>query len=92
MSRTITDLRESLFDTIDALKDGKMSVENAKAVAELAQTIVNTAKVEVDFISKTHAADSGFISSNKAVGQKKETEASLPSGAIVRSVVHKVVG
>lgn len=46
-------LRDSLFDTMAKLKDGKIDVATAKAAADLGQTIINTAKVEIDFARVT---------------------------------------
>ena len=48
----IQDLRDNLFEVIEKLKDEdeNFSIDKAKAIAELAQVIVNSAKVEVDFI------------------------------------------
>lgn len=60
----IQDLREHLFDTLRALKDknNPMELDRAKAIAEVAQTIVNSAKVEVDFMKVTgEAKGSGFL-------------------------------
>lgn len=52
MKNKIEDLRNHLFETIEALKDTEkpMDVDRAKAIAEAAQVIVNSAKVEVDFM------------------------------------------
>lgn len=46
----IADLRDHLFETIEALKDPDkpMDIERARAISDVAQTIINTAKVEVD--------------------------------------------
>lgn len=51
-SYTINDLRGDLAATIRALRygDEKMSVEKAKAIGDLAQTMINSAKVEVDML------------------------------------------
>lgn len=51
MSRNINDLRDALFETLDALrdKDKPMELDRAKTIADVAQTIINTAKVEVDY-------------------------------------------
>ena len=51
-NKTVSDLRAALFDTLARLqdKDNPMDIERAKAVSEVAQTIINTAKVEIDFI------------------------------------------
>lgn len=58
----ITELRKHLFDTLEALKDGSMEIDRAKAMAQIADTIIDTAKVEVDFIRATGANNNtGFI-------------------------------
>jgi hypothetical protein len=48
-------LRDHLFATLAALRDPEkpMDIDRAKAVSEVAQTIINTAKVEVDFMRQT---------------------------------------
>ena len=50
MSKSIEDLREALFATLQGVKDGSIDVEKARAVNELGKTICDTAKVEVDYI------------------------------------------
>jgi hypothetical protein len=65
--KTIEDLRETLFTVIESVqhKDNPMPIDQAKMVAELAQTIINTAKVEVDYLRATdEIKGSGFISAN----------------------------
>ncbi|MCK5134856.1 MAG: hypothetical protein KAR19_03650 [Bacteroidales bacterium] len=59
MKNKIEDLRNHLFDTIEKLKDGDMELETAKAVTNAAQTIVNSVKVEVDFIKVLGGAGEG---------------------------------
>ena len=56
----IDDLRDHLFETIEALKDPDkpMDIPRAKAVAEVARTIIDSAKVEVEFLKVTGAAKS----------------------------------
>ena len=48
----IGDLRNHLFETLEALKDPDkpMDLERARVISEVAQTIINTAKVEVDLV------------------------------------------
>ena len=48
MNNNITELRTHLFDTLRGLKDGSMKLETAQAINDTAQTIINSAKVEVD--------------------------------------------
>lgn len=61
MSEHIDDLRRRLFKAIDGLTAGTLSVEHAKQVASLSQVIVNSAKVEVDYLRATGGAESRFI-------------------------------
>jgi hypothetical protein len=51
----LSDLRDHLFETIERLKDGDkaMPLEKAKTIADVAQVIINSAKVEVDFLKAT---------------------------------------
>jgi hypothetical protein len=53
MSDDINTLRSELFATIRALRDSAnpMDIARAKAVSDVAQTIINSAKVEVDMIN-----------------------------------------
>lgn len=48
MAKTIDDLRDELFKALEGLGSGKMEVERARAVSQVAQTIINSAKVEVE--------------------------------------------
>jgi hypothetical protein len=64
MKNKIEDLRNHLFATIEALSDEEnpMELNRAKAISDVAQTIINSAKVEVDFLKITGAVEgSGFI-------------------------------
>lgn len=49
-SRTIDDLRQRLFAAIDGVRDGSLALDKARLIGELSQVIVNTAKVEVDYL------------------------------------------
>lgn len=63
MKHTIDDLRDTLFETLQAVKDKKnpMDIDRALAVKEIAQVIVNSAKVEVDHMRISGGSGSGFI-------------------------------
>lgn len=64
MKNKVEDLRDHLFATIEDLRDKEnpMDLDRAKAVAEVAQTIINSAKAENEFLKITGAAQgSGFI-------------------------------
>lgn len=51
----INDLRDHLFETIEMLKEGdkKMPIEKAETIAKVAQVIVNSAKIECDYLKAT---------------------------------------
>lgn len=64
MAKNITNLRDHLFETLEALKDKTkpMEIERARAVADVARVIVESAKVEVALLAATGAVPaSGFI-------------------------------
>lgn len=63
MKNKIEDLRNILFETLDDLRDKEkpMDIKRAKAIAGVAQVIVDSAKAENDFIRLTGSKGSGFI-------------------------------
>lgn len=68
MKNTMIDLRDHLFATIEALRDEEnpMDIDRAKTISEVSKTLIDTAKVEVDFIRATGTSQTtGFIESEK---------------------------
>lgn len=67
MKNKMTDLRDHLFATLEALQDvdRPMDIDRARAVAEVAKVLVDSAKVEVMFINAMDgdAKTTGFIES-----------------------------
>lgn len=59
----ISDLRDHLFETLEALKDRDqpMDIERAKAIADVGRVIVDSAKVEVSYLAEVGGVGSGFI-------------------------------
>jgi hypothetical protein len=52
----INDLRNHLFEVIEMLKDeeaNSMTIEKAETIAQVAQVIINTGKLETDYIKAT---------------------------------------
>lgn len=84
MSNKIEDLRKHLFDAIEAVKSG-MPVDKARAIAELAQVVINSAKVEVEFMKATRARKgTGFIEEKEVPGtpaQPRLVKGSAMSGS-----------
>ena len=59
MKNKIDDLRNHLFETLEALKDSEepMALDRALAIANVASVIVKSAKVEVSFLKVTSAPE-----------------------------------
>lgn len=72
MKNNIDDLRNHLFETIESLKDkdDPMELDRAKTIAGVAQTIINSAKVEIDLLKQTggEAASPLFIKPKELPG------------------------
>lgn len=71
----INTLRDSLFDTLKALKDEENPLDpaKAKAIVEVSQTIINTAKVENDYIKAT-----GRNSASTFLSLRREMKIEMP--------------
>lgn len=76
----IADLRDHLFATLEALQDPDkpMDIERAKAISEVAQTLINSAKVELQFLELT-----GQEARSEFLGTAKEP-ARLPAAVKMR--------
>ena len=76
----INDLRNHLFEVIEMLKDDEqnsMTIEKAKAIVDVSQAIINTAKVEVDYIRATDGVrrtnyETEFLNSNLLENEKNK--------------------
>lgn len=66
--KTIEDLRSALFDTLQAVKSGTLDVEKARAINELGKTLVESARVEVDYLRASGGGESTFLESAIADG------------------------
>ncbi|MFN7997003.1 MAG: hypothetical protein U0Q18_25540 [Bryobacteraceae bacterium] len=78
MQNKMQDLRNHLFATLEALSDREqpMEIQRAKAICEVAQTLINSAKVEVDLIDAI-----GSDQSSDFFGQPKPERPALVAGA-----------
>ena len=68
MKNKLPDLRNHLFEAIEMLKSGDMELDKAQAINSLAQTLVASAKVEVDYVKHTGGMNDRveFIEGNPA--------------------------
>lgn len=69
MKNKMTDLRNHLFATLEALQDElkPMDIDRARAIADVGRVLVDSAKVEVAFLNVTGASSTGFIESTPAL-------------------------
>ena len=77
MQNKIEHLRNHLFETLEALKDkdDPMDLDRAKAITEVSQTIINSAKAENDYLKITgQARGTGFIPERAIQGSTKQPE------------------
>lgn len=76
----IGDLRDHLFEVIELLKDNEknledesvMSVAKANAIAKVAQTIINSAKLEIDFTKTSNNGSTIKMASDFLESKKPE--------------------
>lgn len=59
----INDVRQHLMDTLAAMRDrdNPMDVDRARAIAQVAGVLVDTAKVEVEYLKVTGQDASAFL-------------------------------
>jgi hypothetical protein len=79
VKNTIKDLRDHLFEVIEGLKDtdSPMEIERARAVSDVAQTIINTAKAEIDLVK----AVGGSSPASRTFFNVQEESRLLPVGS-----------
>lgn len=66
MANDTNELREHLFGALKGIKDKSISIEQAKAMCEVSQSLINLAKVEVAYANATGADLTGsFIAPDK---------------------------
>jgi hypothetical protein len=84
-ANNIETLRNHLFAALEGVKKGELDLDRARAVNELAKTIVDTARVEVDFIRATDGTESAFLTNGQAAPNPKPQLANaqpLPNGIV----------
>lgn len=79
----IETLRLHLFETLSGLRAGTVDIEKAKAIGDISQVIINSAKVEIDFIKATggNLVQGGLL--NSEITENQKSKRTLQNGAIV---------
>lgn len=89
MSNTIEALREELFATLRDLrsKENPMDIDRSNAVVNVAEAIIASAKVEVDYMKVTGADGTGFIAAHTSAKPLPPPVGITPPG-LVNTVRH----
>jgi hypothetical protein len=83
----ISDVRTALFKVLDGLRDKEspMDLERARAVNETAQVIINSAKVEVDFLKVVHGDGDAPFLANPDEDTPAPPQSALPTPETART-------
>lgn len=61
MPQNINDLRSAMFDTLQALKAGTITVEQARAASDIGKVLIDSARVENEYLKISGNVKSEFI-------------------------------
>jgi hypothetical protein len=92
MKNKISDLRDHLFATLEALQDEDkpMEIDRARAIADVAKVVVDSAKAEVDYLKVTgQSMGTGFIALPETAG--RPMLAAAPKDTPLRKCEHCLV-
>ena len=63
----IGDLRQRLFDTMDAVRAKTIDLDHARMVNDIGKTLIDSAKVEVEFLRVAEETKSDFLNPPKKI-------------------------
>ena len=81
MTVTIDGLRLALFDCIQGVANKTLDIDRAKAISDLAQVIINAAKVECQFLSITNRTSCDFFPSVPRPNEPRLIKGKAQSGS-----------
>jgi hypothetical protein len=84
MKNTMEDLRNHLFAALEGLADDDkpMDIERAKAISQVAQTVIESAKVEVKYLELTGQEARGSFFPLSDTDRDERARRSLDSGKV----------
>jgi len=91
----ITELRQQLLETLKDLRNREQPMEpdRARAVAQVASVLVDTAKVEVDYLKATGQSRAGFLEEPPdATVAHLGNDPSAPANGITSITRHRLQG
>ena len=72
--RTTESLRDLLFQTIDDVRSGRMSANDAAAVGKLSNQVIETAKLEIQYAEACIELDALGITPGKLLLTEKKSQ------------------
>lgn len=89
----ITLVRQQLLDTLADLRNRErpMDVDRARAVAQVASVIVETAKIEVEYLKVTHSDRSDFLEPASNTAQLQAHSNTSPAYHHFAASVHQPI-
>lgn len=84
--KTINDLRDKMFEALDALQDGRIDAATAHQIANIGNVIVNSARAEIDYIKTAGGGNSEFM----AVGDAPRS-VPLAGGGSVKKIGNRTI-
>ncbi len=83
---TMTDLRNHLFEVMEALKDEEkpMDIPRAKAVVGVAQALIDSAKVEVEFLNAIDSSEATDFFDMRRIEQRRSLAGGPPEPGLRR--------
>lgn len=89
----INELRQHLLDTLKDLRNREQPMEpdRARAVAQVASVLVDTAKVEVEYLKATGQQRAGFLEEPAQI-ESDARGAGVPASPFPRVVRHRLPG
>ena len=92
----LNDLRDHLFETLEAVKGGSMDIDRAKIITQVAGTFIDTARVEIKFLEVIGGVDeaSGFFAGSSVTPTEHRSEriCCFSKGALDHLLVSLVSG
>jgi len=92
VQHTIDELRGHLFATLAALRDENkpMDIDRARAISRVAQTVIDTAKVDVDYLRVVGGGQAPFFGEREDDAALKKLPGDKPG--ITGRTVHRIKG
>jgi len=74
MNKDLLHVRDALFDTLDKLRNKQIDIDTAKTIQGVSQTLLNSAKLEMEFLKHTDNVRSKFFDSEEVLNELEKVK------------------